>query len=59
MAEGGLIPVGCTYIVVHKRDGDIRIHEDFKLTVNPVLCLQVYPLPTPEGNREQPTSANN
>ena len=34
--------------LVHKRDGDIRICGDFKLTINPVICPQVYPLPTPE-----------
>ena len=53
VAEGELIPVetsewAAPIVVVHKQDGDIRICGDFKLTVNPVICPQVYPLPTPE-----------
>ena len=42
VAEGELIPV------VHKRDGNIHICGNFKLTVNPVICPQMYPLPYPE-----------
>jgi len=51
--EGELIPVersewAAPIAVVHKHDGGIRICGDFKVTVNPVICLQPYPLPTPE-----------
>ena len=35
-------------VVVHKQDGDICICGDFKLTINLVICFQVYPLPTHE-----------
>ena len=35
-------------VIVHKHDGGIRIYGDFKVTINPVICLQTYPLPTPE-----------
>ena len=53
VAEGELIPVetsewAAQIVVVHKRDGGICIYGNFKLTVNPVICPQVYPLPTPE-----------
>ena len=53
VAEGELIPVetsewAAQIVVVHKRDGGISIYGNFKLTVNPVICPQVYPLPTPE-----------
>ena len=53
VAEGELTPVEASewaapIVVVHKHDGNIRICGDFKLTVNPVICPQVYPLPTPE-----------
>ena len=53
VAEGELIPVETSewappIVVVHKRDGDISICGDFKLTINPVICPQAYPLPTPE-----------
>ena len=33
---------------MHKRDGGIRICGDFKVSINPVICSQVYPLPTPD-----------
>ena len=53
MAEGELIPEetnewAAAIVVVHKCDGDIHICGDFKLTINPIICPQVYPLPTPE-----------
>ena len=35
-------------VVVSKKDGEIRICGDFKVSINPVLHPQVYPLPTPE-----------
>ena len=35
-------------VVVPKSDGGIRICGDFKVTINPVICPQVFPLPTPE-----------
>ena len=35
-------------VVVHKKDGGIRICSDFKVSINPVLQSQTYPLPTPE-----------
>jgi len=34
--------------VVQKKDGGVRICGDFKVTINPVICPQVFPLPTPE-----------
>ena len=53
MAEGELVPVESSewaspIVVVHKRDGGIRICGDFKVSISPVICSQVYPLPTPE-----------
>lgn len=53
VAEGELVPVESSewaspIVVVHKRDGGIRICGDFKVSINPVICQQVYPLPTPE-----------
>ena len=53
VAESELVPVESSewalpIIVVHKRDGGIRICGDFKVSINPVICSQVYPLPTPE-----------
>ena len=53
VAEGELIPMETSewatpIVIVDKWDGNIHICGDFKLTVNPVICLQVYPLPTPE-----------
>ena len=35
-------------MVVQKKDGGVCICGDFKVTINPVICPQVYPLPTPE-----------
>ena len=35
-------------VVVTKKNGDIRICADFKMTVNPQLCIQTFPLPTPD-----------
>ena len=51
--EGELIPVeqsewAAPIVVVHKRDGGLRVCGDFKVTINPVICPQIYPLPTPE-----------
>ena len=51
--EGELIPVersewAAPIVVVHKRDGGLRVCGDFKVIINPVICPQVYPLPTPE-----------
>ena len=53
MAAGELIPVeqsewAAPIVVVNKKDGGIRICGDFKVSVNPVISPQVYPLPTPE-----------
>ena len=50
MAEGELIPVetsewAAPIVVMHKQDGNIG---DFKLTVNSIICPQVYLLSTPE-----------
>jgi len=33
-------------VVVHKKDGGIRICADFKMTVNPHLQVKTFPLPT-------------
>ena len=35
-------------VVVHKKDGEIRICGNFKVPVNSVIKAQVYPLPIPE-----------
>ena len=53
VAAGELIPVersewAAPIVVVQKKDGGVRICGDFKVTINPVICPQVYPLPTPE-----------
>ena len=53
VAEGELVPVESSewaspIVVVHKQDGGICICGDFKVSINPVICSQVYPLPTPE-----------
>jgi len=34
-------------VVVTKKDGGIRICADFKMTINPHLHMQTFPLPTP------------
>ena len=51
--EGELVPVdksewATPIVVVHKKDGEIRICGDFKVSINPCLHPQTYPLPTPE-----------
>ena len=51
--EGELIPVdrsdwATTVVVVCKKDGGIQICGDFKVSINPFIKQQVYPLPTPE-----------
>ena len=35
-------------VVVNKKDRGIRICGDFKVSIDPVVCSQVHPLPTPE-----------
>ena len=51
--DGELIPVegsewAAPIVVVHKWDGGLRVCGNCKVTVNPVICPIVYPLPTPE-----------
>ena len=53
VAEGELIPVersewAAPIVVVHKKDGGIRICGDFKVSINPVIDSHIYLLPTPE-----------
>ena len=36
-------------VVVTKKNGDICICADLKMTINPQLCIQTFPLPTPHG----------
>ena len=40
--------MGCTIVVVHKWDGGLRVCGYFKVTINPVIYPQVYPILTPE-----------
>ena len=35
-------------VILTKKNGDIRVCADFKVTVNPNLCIQTFPLPTPD-----------
>ena len=51
--EGELEPIdqsdwAAPIVVVTKKDGGIRICADFKMTINPHLYIQTYPLPTPD-----------
>ena len=51
--DGELIPVNksewaAPIVVVRKPDGGLRICGDFKVSINPFLHPQTYPLPTPE-----------
>ena len=53
VADGELEPVDhslwvAPIVIVTKKNGDIRICADFKVTVNPQLCIQTFPLPTPD-----------
>ena len=53
VADGELEPVdhsmwAAPIVVVTKKKGDIHISADFKMTVNPQLCIQTFPLPTPD-----------
>ena len=53
VADGELEPVdrsdwAAPIVVVTKKDGGIRICADFKMTINPHLCMQTFPLPTPD-----------
>ena len=53
VAECELVPAESSkwaspIVVVHKRDGGICICGDFKVSTNPVICSQVYLLPTLE-----------
>ena len=51
--EGELIPVdksewAAPIVVVHKKDGEIRICGNFKVSINPFLHPEIHPLLTPE-----------
>lgn len=35
-------------VIVHKKAGMLRLCRDYKVTVNPVLKTDYYPLPLPE-----------
>ena len=48
VSEGELIPVeqsewAAPTVVINKKDGGIRICGDFKVSIKPVICPQVYP----------------
>ena len=51
--QGELCPVdksewATPIVVVPKGNGGFRICGDFKVTIDPVICPQIFPLPTPE-----------
>ena len=53
VADGELEPVdrsdwAAPIVVVTKKDGGIQICADFKMTINPHLYMQTFPLPTCE-----------
>ena len=53
VSDGELIPVdksewATTIVVVHKKDGEIWICGNFKVSMNSVIKAQVYPLLTPK-----------
>ena len=35
-------------MIATKKDGGIRICANFKMTINPHLCMKTFPLPTPD-----------
>ncbi|XP_049886412.1 uncharacterized protein K02A2.6-like [Pectinophora gossypiella] len=51
LREGVIEPVDCSdwatpLVPVHKKDGGLRVCADYKVTLNPVLMVDRYPLPT-------------